>query len=49
MQIGEIILYNVEASVIAGGDYDMLLGGSVFEKLGKISIDYNKSELIIEK
>jgi predicted aspartyl protease len=49
IQIGEIILNNVEASVIAGGDYDMLLGGSVFKKIGKITIDYNNAELIIEK
>jgi len=49
IQIGEIILNNVEASVIAGGDYDMLLGGSVFRKIGKITIDYANHELIIEK
>lgn len=50
IQIDDIVLNNVEASVITGGaDYDMLLGGSVFEKLGKISIDYKNSELIIEK
>lgn len=49
VQIGDIILYNVEASVIAGSNGDMLLGGSVFKKIGKITIDYNNSELIIEK
>jgi predicted aspartyl protease len=49
IQIGDIVLNNVEASIISGGDYEMLLGGSVFKKNGTITIDYNNNVLIIEK
>ncbi len=49
IQIGDIVLYNVEASVIEGGSGDMLLGGSVFKKIGKITIDYDNDQLIIDK
>ena len=47
IQIGNIILTNIEASVMEGGSD--LLGGSVFVKLGKFKLDYDKHELIVER
>ncbi len=52
IEIGnEIILRNVDATVIPDSDIsgDNLMGGSAFEKLGKITIDYENNLLLIEK
>ena len=47
IQFGDIILTNVEASVIDGNNTQCLLGGSAFKQLGKIAIDYTESKLLI--
>lgn len=49
INIGEIELENVLGSVIGTGQTDCLLGGSVFSKLGQITIDYDNNLLKIEK
>jgi len=48
VKIGELILNNVEATVIDNLDAPLLLGQTVLEKFGKISIDNNKNEIVFE-
>lgn len=49
IEIGGLILRNVEASVVHSTNAPLLLGQSVLSRLGKISIDYQKSSLIISR
>lgn len=49
IEIGGLILRNVEASVVHSTNAPLLLGQSVLSRLGKISIDYRKSSLIISR
>lgn len=43
VQIGDITLYNVEASVVDNIQAPLLLGQSALAKFGKVTIDYNKN------
>jgi len=45
VKIGDRVLNNVEASVVDNLNAPLLMGQSALEKFGKISIDYNKSEI----
>ena len=47
IEIGGMILRNVEASVVHSDNAPLLLGQSVLSRLGKIQIDYNNSTLTI--
>ena len=47
IEIGGLILQNVEASVVHNENAPLLLGQSALSKLGKIEIDYNNSTLTI--
>jgi aspartyl protease family protein len=48
VKIGTRVLYNVEASVVNNINAPLLLGQSALDRFGKISIDYNKNEIIFE-
>ena len=48
VKIGGRIVNNIKASVVHNNKAPLLLGQSVLEKFGKISIDYNRSELTLE-
>jgi len=48
VEIGDRILNDVEASVADNESAPLLLGQSVLEKFGKISIDYNRNEITFE-
>lgn len=48
VKIGNVVLKNVEASVVNNLRAPLLLGQSVFEKFNKVSIDYNKGEISLE-
>ena len=47
IQIGNLLLENVEASVVHTSTAPLLLGQSALEKLGDIKIDYANQQLII--
>lgn len=47
IEIGGMVLRNVEASVVHSDNAPLLLGQSVLSRLGKIQIDYNNSTLTI--
>lgn len=47
MEIGGIMLQNVEASIVHNNNAPLLLGQSVLNRLGKIEIDYSNSTLTI--
>ena len=47
IEIGGMVLRNVEASVVHSDSAPLLLGQSVLSRLGKIQIDYNNSTLTI--
>lgn len=47
VEFGKQTLYNVEASIVHSMDAPLLLGQSVLERLGKFSVDYSNSTLII--
>ncbi len=47
IQIGNLLLENVEASVVHTSTAPLLLGQSALEKLGDIKIDYQNLQLII--
>lgn len=49
LEIGELIFYDVSATVLNSKNYDNLLGGNVFKKIGKITLDYDNNMLIINK
>lgn len=48
VQIGSRTLYNVEASVVSNMSAPLLLGQSAMERFGKVSIDYNKGQIILD-
>jgi len=48
VKIGNRVLQNIEAIVIDNDEAPLLLGQSALEKFGKISLDYNKNEIIFE-
>lgn len=48
VQVGDITLKNVEASVVKNQKAPLLLGQSALERFGTITIDNEKSKLIIE-
>lgn len=47
IEVGGLVLRNVEASVVHSDNAPLLLGQSVLSRLGKIQIDYNNSTLTI--
>ena len=48
VKVGNIILENIEATVIDNVNAPLLLGQSVFEKFGKIEIDNINDEIILK-
>jgi aspartyl protease family protein len=48
VKIGDRILNNIGASVIHNPSAPILFGQSALEKFGKVSIDYNNSEITFE-
>ena len=48
VKIGDLVLDNVEASVVHNLKAPLLMGQSALEKFGKISIDYKKAEITFE-
>jgi aspartyl protease family protein len=48
VRLGTKVLYDVEASVVHNLNAPLLLGQSALSKFGKVSIDYQKSEIILE-
>jgi aspartyl protease family protein len=48
VEIGNRTLYNVEASVVHNLKAPLLLGQSALNQFGRITIDYEKKELILE-
>lgn len=48
VEIGNQILYNVQATIIHNMKAPLLLGQSALSKFGKISIDYNNKEITFE-
>lgn len=48
VQIGDRVLKNIEASVVHNLNAPLLFGQSALENFGKVSIDYNKSEITFE-
>ena len=49
LEIGDIILENVRASIIDSDNAPLLLGQSVIKQLGDYKFDYDKNKLIISK
>lgn len=49
IQIGNKKIYNVKASISNSINAPLLLGQSVINKFGKVSIDYNKGAIIFEE
>lgn len=45
VQIGDITLHNVEASIVDNIQAPLLLGQSALAKFGKVTIDYNKNTI----
>ena len=48
VQIGNETLYNVEASVVHNLEAPLLLGQSALSRFGKVTIDYQKGELLLD-
>jgi aspartyl protease family protein len=48
VQIGDRLLYNIEASVVHNLNAPLLFGQSALSEFGKISIDNNKAEITFE-
>lgn len=48
VKIGDRMLNNVEASVVRNLEAPLLMGQSALQKFGKISIDYQKEEIVFE-
>ena len=46
--IGSKTIYNIQASVVDNARAPLLFGQSALEKFGKVSIDYNRNEIIFE-
>jgi clan AA aspartic protease (TIGR02281 family) len=47
IQIGDLTIKNVEASIVHTSDAPLLFGQSALEKLGKVTIDYENDILIL--
>ncbi len=48
VKVGNKTLKNIEASIVHNEKAPLLLGQSLFEEFGKISIDYKKGEITLE-
>jgi aspartyl protease family protein len=48
VSIGGRTIHNVEASIVDNADAPLLLGQSLLSRFGKISIDYEKSQITLE-
>ena len=48
IQIGSRIIYNVKASIVNNAEAPLLFGQTALSEFGKISIDYNRNEIIFE-
>jgi aspartyl protease family protein len=48
VQVGDRILRNIEASIVPNQNAPLLLGQSVLQKFGRLSIDDRNKQLIIE-
>lgn len=48
VKIGNKTIYDVEASVVHNLEAPLLLGQSALSKFGKLTIDYNKNEIVFE-
>ena|SRR5690554_7608019 len=48
VKIGNKIIYDVEASVVHNLEAPLLLGQTALSKFGKLTIDYNKNEIIFD-
>jgi len=48
VKIGNIVLENIEATIIDHVDAPLLSGQTVFERLGKIEIDHENNEIIFK-
>ncbi|SDH29794.1 retropepsin-like aspartic protease family protein [Winogradskyella thalassocola] len=48
VKIGTKTIYNVEASVVHNLEAPLLLGQSALSKFGKLTIDYNKNEIVFD-
>lgn len=48
VKIGNKILKDVEASIVHNSEAPLLFGQSALAKFGKVSIDYDKNEIIFE-
>jgi clan AA aspartic protease (TIGR02281 family) len=48
-QIGNLVLKNIKANVVDNENAPLLLGQSALSQLGRYSIDYETSELILDK
>lgn len=48
VKIGSRVIYDVEASVVHNLEAPLLLGQSALSKFGKLTIDYNRNEIIFE-
>jgi aspartyl protease family protein len=48
VQIGNKVLHDVQATVMANQNAPLLMGQSALEKFGRISIDYEKGEISFE-
>ncbi|MBQ0016403.1 MAG: retroviral-like aspartic protease family protein [Bacteroidales bacterium] len=48
VQVGDVMLHNVKATVVENQRAPLLFGQSALSQFGKISIDYNNNVLILE-
>jgi len=48
LAVGTFVLNNIEALVLPGSNSSFLLGQSVFQKFGKIAVDYNTKMIVLE-
>lgn len=48
VKIGNKTIYNVEASVVHNLNAPLLLGQTALSKFGKLTIDYNKNEIVFD-
>lgn len=49
VKIGDVVLRDVSASIVGNQEAPLLLGQSALKRLGRISIDYQANQLIIEQ
>lgn len=48
VQLGNVVLHNVQASVVMNQGAPLLLGQTALSKFGKVEIDYTNNKLIFE-